>query len=91
MIHTQGDNCGTVVGENLTLYGNLALWAVNGLSIVCWDIIQTNNKHFGSLCSLMCLIVYLDHCFLLIVKAKFHCMFVCLFDVTTQTSQTDKF
>ncbi len=30
------DNFGTVVGENPTPYGNLALWAVNGLSIVYW-------------------------------------------------------
>ena len=30
------DNFGTVVGENPTPYGILALWAVNGLSIVCW-------------------------------------------------------
>ena len=27
------------MGENPTPYGNLALWAVNGLSIVCWGII----------------------------------------------------
>ncbi len=33
------DNFGTVVGENLTPYGILALWAVNGLSIVYWVII----------------------------------------------------
>ncbi len=26
-----------VVGENPTPYGILALWAVNGLSILCWD------------------------------------------------------
>ena len=30
-------NFGTVVGENPTPYGNLALWAVNGLSIVYWE------------------------------------------------------
>ncbi len=30
-------NFGTVVGENPTPYGILALRAVNGLSIVCWD------------------------------------------------------
>ncbi len=30
------DNFGTVVGENPTPYGILALWAVNGLSIVYW-------------------------------------------------------
>ncbi len=28
----------TVVGENPTPYGVLALWAVNGLSIVCWAL-----------------------------------------------------
>ena len=33
------DNFGTVVGENPTPYGILALWAVNGLSIVYWDVI----------------------------------------------------
>ncbi len=32
------DNFGTVVGENRT-YGILALWAVNGLSIVYWDLL----------------------------------------------------
>ncbi len=31
------DNFGTVVGENPTPYGILALWAVNGLSIVYWE------------------------------------------------------
>ncbi len=31
------DNFGTVVGENPTPYGILALRAVNGLSIVYWD------------------------------------------------------
>ncbi len=34
------DNFGTVVGENptpLSPYGILALWAVNGLSIVYWE------------------------------------------------------
>ncbi len=30
------DNFGSVVGENPTPYGILALWAVNGLSIVYW-------------------------------------------------------
>ena len=30
------DNFGTVVGENPTPYEILALWAVNGLSIVYW-------------------------------------------------------
>ncbi len=34
------DNFGTVVGENPTPYGILALWAVSGLSIVYWAIIQ---------------------------------------------------
>ncbi len=33
------DNFGTVVGENPTPYGILALWAVNSLSIVYWDAI----------------------------------------------------
>ncbi len=36
------DNFGTVVGENPTPYGSLALWAVNGLSIVYW----VPRKHF---------------------------------------------
>ncbi len=31
------DNFGTVVGGNQTPYGILALWAVNGLSIVYWE------------------------------------------------------
>ncbi len=31
------DNFGTVVGENPTPYGILALWAVNSLSIVYWE------------------------------------------------------
>ncbi len=31
------DNFGTVLGENPTPYGILALWAVNSLSIVYWD------------------------------------------------------
>ncbi len=31
------DNFETVVGENPTPYGILALWAVNGLSIVYWE------------------------------------------------------
>ncbi len=31
------DNFGTVVGENPTPYGILALWFVNGLSVVYWD------------------------------------------------------
>ncbi len=34
------DNFGTVVGENPTPYGILALWVVNGLSIVYWDDLQ---------------------------------------------------
>ena len=32
------DNFGTVAGENPTPYGILALWAVNGLSIVYWAV-----------------------------------------------------
>ncbi len=32
------DNFGTVVGENPTPYGILALRAVNSLSIVCWEV-----------------------------------------------------
>ncbi len=35
-MHLPVDNFGTVVGENPTPYGILALWAVNGLSIVYW-------------------------------------------------------
>ncbi len=31
------DNFGTVVGENPTPYGILALWTVNSLSIVHWE------------------------------------------------------
>ena len=38
------DNFGTVVGENPTPHGILALWAVNGLSIVCWEC-DTSNIH----------------------------------------------
>ncbi len=34
--NTYKDNFGVVVGENLSCYGILPLWAVNGLSIVCW-------------------------------------------------------
>ena len=36
------DNFGTVVGENPTPYGILALWAVNSLSIVYWVLICIN-------------------------------------------------
>ncbi len=36
-LETKEYNFGTVVGENPTPYGILALWAVIGLSIVCWD------------------------------------------------------
>ena len=36
-LHTPVDKSGTVVGENPDPYAILALWAVNGLSIVCWD------------------------------------------------------
>ncbi len=38
IIQFPGDNSGTVVGENPTPYGILALWAVNELSIVYWVI-----------------------------------------------------
>ncbi len=31
-------DCGTVVGEDQTPYVILALWAINGLSIVCWEL-----------------------------------------------------
>ncbi len=34
---TPRDNSGTVVGRDPTRHVILALWAVNGLSIVCWD------------------------------------------------------
>ncbi len=37
------DNFGTVVGENPTPYGILALWAVNGLSIVYWAVNLREN------------------------------------------------
>ncbi len=33
-----------MVGENPTPYGILALWAVNGLSIVYWDATTENGK-----------------------------------------------
>ncbi len=36
------DKFGTVVGENPTPYGILALWAVNGLSIVYVDLLSKN-------------------------------------------------
>ncbi len=39
------DNFGTVVGENPTPYGILALWAVNGLSIVYWDAFCMTQIH----------------------------------------------
>ncbi len=48
------DNFGTVVGENPTPYGNLALWAVNGLSIVYWDYCL-KEKH-------LILLVFLPTC-----------------------------
>ncbi len=35
-LHCPVDNFGTVVGDNPTPYGILALWAVNSLSIVYW-------------------------------------------------------
>ncbi len=38
IVQFPADNFGTVVGENPTPYGSLALWAVNGLSIVYWVI-----------------------------------------------------
>ncbi len=37
------DNFGTVVGEHPTPYGILALWAVNGLSIVYWVCYQYHS------------------------------------------------
>ncbi len=37
------DNFGTVVGANPTPYGILALWAVNGLSIVYWATPYAGN------------------------------------------------
>ncbi len=40
------DNFGTVVGENPTPYRILALWVVNGLSIIYWDI-RPANKFVG--------------------------------------------
>ncbi len=36
MVNVPVDNFGTVVSENPTPYGILALWTVNGLSIVYW-------------------------------------------------------
>ena len=52
------DNFGTVpvVGENLTPYGILALWTVNGLSIVYWVTrhqILSNFRAFGAEYSLL--------------------------------------
>ncbi len=38
---------GTLVGENPTPYGILALWAVNGLSIVYWECYETTHKTQG--------------------------------------------
>ncbi len=38
------DNFGTVVGENSTPYGILALWAVNGLPIVYWACVYSTGK-----------------------------------------------
>ncbi len=40
----QSPNFGTVVGENPTPYGILALWAVNSLSIVYWASTQGTHK-----------------------------------------------
>ena len=39
-IQIPADNFGTVVSENPTPYVILAVWAVNGLSIVWWDWFQ---------------------------------------------------
>ena len=55
------DNFGTVVGENPTPYGILALWAVNSLSIVYWATLQIKikieiNKDI--------MYTYMHHCFL---------------------------
>ncbi len=49
------DNFGTVVGENPTPYGMLALWAVNGLSIVYWvfHLFITHSLHFRLLCYIL--------------------------------------
>ncbi len=38
------DNSGTVVGENPDSYAILALWAVHGLSIVCWVDVQSGHN-----------------------------------------------
>ncbi len=46
MSHIPVDNFGTVVGENPSCYGILPLWAVNGLSIVCWDVNQNSGGKF---------------------------------------------
>ncbi len=40
------DNFGTLVGENLRRYGILAVWTVNGLSIVCWGLAQHDHDFF---------------------------------------------
>ncbi len=60
------DNFGTVVGENPTPYGILALWAVNGLSIVCWDCKHVRGSknltfHSGDICHLYILVVGSSH------------------------------
>ncbi len=44
------DNFGTVVGENPTPCGILALWAVNSLSIVYWDSFTFVVSQFCSPC-----------------------------------------
>ncbi len=38
------DNFGTVVGKNPIPYGILALWPVNGLSIVYWGVKIKNTR-----------------------------------------------
>ena len=65
------DNFGTVVGENLSCYGILPLWAVNGLSIVCWE----GTLMFSSLLkglSFTCwpLVATLHLCLLVFLKGK---------------------
>ncbi len=40
-----GDNFETVVGENLTPYGIVAMWTVTGLAIV-WSGLNLNTKLF---------------------------------------------
>ncbi len=55
------DNFGTVVGENPTPYGILALWAVNGLSIVHWvTSYQTGNDTpiYSHICGIKVLLFF---------------------------------